>query len=356
VVVRGGGLRADPDGLAAFAARADTPLGVAGSVLSLGGVWSRNAAPPGRDTWVVGLLSLLLAVAAVAGFVLLRRGWPSPAWQGLAVAAALGTAVTLLTSQEWLTGVPGVMVLRDATRLLAPLALLQAVGLAGLVEALARRRDRLPLAGLAALAPVALLPALAWGLAGEMRVSQYPAEWGQVRRAVAADGGDGAVLVLPFASFRGYEWNGGTPIVDPAPRMFDRIVVAADDVRVGPVTIRGENPRNRRIAALLQRPGPLDLGSLRAEGVRYILIEQDQPGAEVASRVVGATEIHRGSELALWRLPGGVAKATNRGVVAACWGGHGITVSTLLTLLVIPLTGTGILMLLSGNSRQEDST
>jgi hypothetical protein len=360
VLARGGGLRADPDGLIAFSARADTPLGIAGSVLSLGGIWSGNATPPGRDTWVVGTLALLLAVASFAGFWLVRRAWPDPVWQGLVVAAALGTAVAWLTSvtavSEWLAPVPGATVVRDATRLLAPLALLQAVGLAGLVETFVRRRDRVPLAVLAMLAPLAILPALGWGLAGQLRVAEYPAEWAEVRRAVAADGRDGAVLSLPFTSLRGYAWNGPDPLVDPAQRMFTGRVIGADDVRVGSMTITGENPRSRRVAALLDGSGPLDLQALRAEGVRYVLVQRDQPGAEIERRLVGAEKINVGRDLALWALKGSVVNASNRGLSVACWLGHIVTVSTVLTLLVIPLTETRILMLLSGNSRQEDST
>lgn len=38
-------LPADPFGVEAFAARADTPLGVLGSLLSFGGIWKENAVP-----------------------------------------------------------------------------------------------------------------------------------------------------------------------------------------------------------------------------------------------------------------------------------------------------------------------
>jgi len=362
VFTSGGELRADPDGLPAFAARADTPLGVLGSVLTLGGVWSSNAAPPGRESWWVAVPALLLTAAALYGYVLLRHRWPAPVWGGLAVAAGVGLVLALLTSvpvvADWLVDaaepVPALTALRDGTRLLAPLALVQAVGLAGAVEALARRRDRLPLAALAVLAPVALLPSLAWGLGGTLRLTDYPAEWATVRHAVDADPAPGAVLVLPWSTFRGYPWNDRTPLLDPAPRMFDRLVITADDVRVGPVTIGGENPRNRRIAALLAGPGPLDPAALRAAGVRYVLVERDQPGAEAFSRVHGAVEVHRGESLVLMRLPGPTESTPNSRVCKACWLGYGVAMSTLLTLVVIALTRSRARMLLSGNPSWED--
>ncbi len=358
VLVRGGGLSADADGIGAFSSRADTPLGVAASVLSLGGIWTRNAVPPGRDTWAVGVAALLLTAVAFAGYVRARRTWPVAAWRGLAVAAAVGAVVAILTSVEAVSdavsAVPGATVVRDATRLLGPLALLQAVGLGFLVEWLSGLRYQRALAVLAALAPVAIMPALVWGLGGELRTVRYPDEWTQVRRAVGA--GDEAVLALPFATFRGFAWNDRTTLLDPATRVLDRPVVAGDDVWVGDTRISGENARSRRVAAVLAQPGPLDLAALRAEGVRYVLVERDQPGAEVEGRIAGAQQLHDGRDLGLWRLPGTVANRADPAVTATCWIGHITTVSTVLTLLVIPLTRTRIRMLLSGNSRQEDST
>src|SRR4051794_35614832 len=57
-VLRGGGLASDPGGVDAFAAGADSPLGVAGSLMTLGGVWNAAVAPPERS-------SLLLAVVVL---------------------------------------------------------------------------------------------------------------------------------------------------------------------------------------------------------------------------------------------------------------------------------------------------
>jgi len=136
--------------------------------------------------------------------------------------------------------------------------------------------------------------------------------------------------------------------------MFDRLVITADDVRVGPVTIGGENPRNRRIAALLAEPGPPDPAALRAEGVRYVLVERDQPGAEILSRVDGAVDVHRGESLVLMRLPGPAESTPNSRVCKACWLGYGVAMSTLLTLVVITLTRSRARMLLSGNPSWED--
>ena len=77
---------ADPAGVAAFAARADTPFGSAGSVLMLGGMWNARAVPAGYGGgWSV--LWLAAVLTALAGFVLLGRGrragpgWGRPRWR-----------------------------------------------------------------------------------------------------------------------------------------------------------------------------------------------------------------------------------------------------------------------------------
>ncbi len=69
---------ADPAGIAAFAARADTPFGSFGSLLMLGGVWNAQAVPAGYGgAWSAIWLALVLAAAAgYVAFGLRRHRWP----------------------------------------------------------------------------------------------------------------------------------------------------------------------------------------------------------------------------------------------------------------------------------------
>ena len=60
-------------GVAAFAARSDTPYGVVGSVLSLGGMWKTAVAPDPTPAWLFALLSLGITVVALAGVAACRR-------------------------------------------------------------------------------------------------------------------------------------------------------------------------------------------------------------------------------------------------------------------------------------------
>ncbi|MFC7589793.1 hypothetical protein ACFQYP_43450 [Nonomuraea antimicrobica] len=74
------GIEGDPAGVDAFAARADTPFGAVGSLLSLGGIWNAYAVPPGYESVVGVVARLALTLAGVVAFlradVPYKRGWP----------------------------------------------------------------------------------------------------------------------------------------------------------------------------------------------------------------------------------------------------------------------------------------
>jgi hypothetical protein len=304
---------ADPAGVAAFAARADTPFGSAGSLLMLGGMWNARAVPAGYGGgWSV--LWLAVVVTAAAGYVLLggRRRWPglgAAALAGLAIAGLglTGPGQDLLRAAQSLW--PGFAVLRDGQEFAAPLALAEALG-AGLAAAwLARRPAALPTpvdvplvpieepdgtstgrqprrrgidrpaggadrAGLAlavclVLAPVLLLPGLAWGAAGRLRPAQYPAGWLAAARLIDTSPAAGKVLVLPWAGYRSPAWNGGRTMLDPWPRLVSRPVIWNDGPQVGRCSC-GPTIRRRGRWSLIRGGGPLT-GALRAAGVRFVV-------------------------------------------------------------------------------------
>jgi hypothetical protein len=172
-VLRPGGVPVRPEGVAAFAARADGPLGAVGSLVGLGGIWNALAVPPGLGSWpwLAGFV-VVLAVAA-AGVPLLGRRWPPGAAVGLLAAAGVGLVLAAAPALPGLrslaelvvTQVPGGGLIRDSQRYVAPLALAEAVcfglGVERVLPALPPRWVRPAAAGLVA-APVLLLPALAW--------------------------------------------------------------------------------------------------------------------------------------------------------------------------------------------------
>jgi len=357
---RGGSVSSDPREVEAFAARADTPLGLLGSVATLGGVWSRYAVPPERERLPVALVALALAAVAVWGFVRIRSRWPSAAWCGLLVGAVLGTAAAVIPT--WPPGerlmtslvghVPIVGAVRDTTRLLAPLALLQAVGIGMAVESLTVVRRRVP-AALITLAPVAVVPGLAWGLAHQLRTVEYPAEWAAVRAVAAADPIPGKVLSLPWSSFRAYRWADSVPVLDPAPRAFRRPVLSDQDVLVGRERIRGESREADLVAAAIRAPGDPVPGLSRL-GIRYVLIQTDQPGADqIQARFSGAETALQGPTLTLLRLPTGGPSIVERAPETDLAVGYVVLAGTLLGAFLHP-TISRRRMLLSGHFWRRD--
>jgi hypothetical protein len=300
---------ADPAGVAAFAARADSPFGAFCSLVMLGGMWNAQTVPAGYGGWW-SVLWLALVVAAVAAYVAFhaRRRWPGlglAAVAGLAVAAAgaTGPGQALLRA---LTGLwPGFAVLRDGQQFVAPLALAEALG-AGLLVAWAARgqsvnRSRLATAVALLIAPVLLLPGLAWGAAGRLRPVWYPAGWLAAARVIDGSRAPGDVLLLPWAAYRRPAWNGGRAVLDPWPRLVSRTVIWNDGPQVGGVRLRPDDPAARRLAGVIAAPGPLTT-ALASAGVRFVIVDG---GASVAARLPGCTVIAAGPGLVVYQVPGG---------------------------------------------------
>ncbi|WP_433438023.1 hypothetical protein [Nonomuraea sp. CA-141351] len=266
------GIHGDPAGVYAFAARADTPFGAVGSLLSLGGIWNAYAVPPGYGAFAGAAARLLLTLAGVVFFL---RG-DVPYKKGLAVAAFAGLAIACAGVSEpgreafaWLVGVwGGFAVFRDAQQFVAPLALVAALGLGLLVDSVAR--ERVWVAAMA-LVPVAVLPTMAWGSLGKLGAVSYPESWTAAREVIRRDREPGDVLVLPFESYRQFPWNGGRAVLDPAQRFFavpGRRVVSNDAVRVGDMVVKSEDPRAQAVEHVLEGPSP----DLPAAGFRYVIV------------------------------------------------------------------------------------
>jgi hypothetical protein len=307
-----------PAGVAAFAARADTPFGTLGSLIMLGGAWNAQTVPAGYGG-PVSVLWLALAIAALAGFVTRGRA----RWPGLAIGAAAGLVIAMLgavgAGQDLLRGMigwwPGFAVLRDGQQFVAPLALAEALGL-GLVVARVLTASRPPVlresrAALAAAliaAPVLLLPGLAWGAAGRLRPVEYPADWIAARRLINADPQPGRALLLPWAAYRRFAWNHDEAVLDPWPRLLERDVTWNDGVRVGSLQIPPEDPNAVRINAAVTGSGPLT-GTLRADGYRYVIVDAGfGPGAAgrhpFQARLPGCPIVLSGPGLLIYRIPG----------------------------------------------------
>ncbi len=315
----------DPQAIDLFAAQGDTPLGdtalgVAVSLVGLGGVWNSEAVPGSRGTIAALVLTAVLVALATAGFPALRRAWGGGAL-GLLVAAALGLVLAswgalLPDSLAWLVvHLPGAGLLRDGQRLVAPLAVLLAAGAPRGAHRLgARAADRVArrtLVGGLALLPLLAMPDLAWGVAGRISPVDYPDGWANARTLLVQEAGRGddtEVASLPWQPFRQFGWNPGRVVLDPAPRFLDRVVRASSDlpVRVGgpageQVVVEGEDPRARLVGAALQsgRPATETLPPL---AIGWLMVEESTPGAVPEGLLEGADLVLVDGEVRLYRV------------------------------------------------------
>jgi hypothetical protein len=202
-------------------------------------------------------------------------------------------------------------VLRDGQQFLAPLALAEAIGLGALVAWLltvaASRRAAAALATMAVLAPVVLLPGLAWGLAGRIRPVEYPADWARARQVIDGDRAPGSVLLLPWAAYRRYPWNGGEAVYDPWTLLLRREVISNDGLQVGNLNLAQESADSIRLNRIVTTPGALTV-PLRRAGVLYVVVDagpllgRARPGLADRARLPGAQVVLASPDLVVFRL------------------------------------------------------
>lgn len=164
-------------------------------------------------------------------------------------------------------------------------------------------------AAVALVAPLVVLPGLAWGAHGRLRPVQYPSDWLQARRIIDADHAPGSVLLLPWAAYRRFGWNGGEAVLDPWPKMLARRVIWNDGVQVGSIAIPPEDPAALALDRVI-KSGQVLTRPLRAAGVRYVIVDagfgpggaSGPAGAPYASRLPGCQAVLTGPDLMVCRL------------------------------------------------------
>ena len=306
-------------GLAAFRARADSPLGLIGSLLSLGGLWRTDLAPPGRaGWWWIPAFALILAFV-ILGWMALRRRWPAGVSWGLLAAGLLGFFLAAAPSLPgarpavlWMIRtLPGGAMFRDSQKfvmLLAPgLAVGFGLGIEVALGALASRAtSSRRWSGLAAVAlpilPVALAPSLAWGAAGRLSTAGYPPSWTAAQRTMSADPVPGAVLALPWHAYLPFIWNHGRVVHQPALEYFTRPVVASSALELGQATIPDEDPWSALAGPVVLNDGPLE-AYLPSLGVRYVLLFKEADWPAFRPRTAGLVPVLDTGDLVLYRGP-----------------------------------------------------
>jgi hypothetical protein len=341
-LLNAGAAVSDPVGVEVFNARGEGGLPAWLTVLTTGGIWNADAAPTSRNGWPVTASLALVLVLSALGARRLRatrhRDRPRRSdLTRLAAAGAVGVALALVgvavpSTMQWVVAnLPGGGLLRDGSRALvlaSPLlACLVAHGGRALVDAVTGRTAQTVVATVLVLAPVALLPDLAWGVGGRLEPVSYPEDYAaaraalEQRRATTEDARD--VLILPFSSYRAPSWNDRRRTLDPLGRYLTPDYLASDTLVVSGRTVEGEDLRARRISSLLTRlagaagGGPseqLSAGEARraadallAEGIGWVALDVEAEaataGAAPTIRFPDEWLVHEGGRIVIWQLP-----------------------------------------------------
>lgn len=312
-----GGLTSDPAGVDAFAARGEGHGGPWVALAGLGGIWDSRSMPASRGTWLT-VVAALVSVGLVLGAVVLSRRAGGSArgsrlpgggrLLGLAagglVVAGLSTVPAGAETLRWLVEeVPGAGLLRDTQKYLAPYALLVSLA-AGLVSAVALRgvtrlgaEARLSVALVLVVLPLLLLPDATVSTWRTVDPVDYPADVVAVYDLLEEQDDPGALLTLPWRSYRNFSWGHGEVSSDPAVRWLRRPVVTADDLAVGSVVVRGESALAASVGEALETGTPAE--AMRTEGLHWALVYEDDPGAGEVDRT-GLVEVLRGEHASLY--------------------------------------------------------
>jgi hypothetical protein len=282
---------------AVFGLDAEGPLPAPLAALTLGGIWNAEVVPSSRETLLLPLvLTLALVALAAVGARPLAHRLGRRTTTALVALWVAGYAVAVLSWAApdvvgWLVSqVPAGGLLRDGTRSLALCAPLTAALVAAGAEWCARWAPRALVGVLGALLPLAFMPDAAWGISGELRPADYPAEWAGARAALGA--GQGDLLVLPFTSYRAPAWNHDHKVLDPLPRYLRPDYVVNDQLAVDDRIIEGEDPRVPDVLAALALPDAGDRAVALADlGIGAVARDRSVPttgsfDAEVAGTVV----------------------------------------------------------------------
>ena len=275
---------ADPHGVTAFAAKAESGAGVLVSVLGGGGIWHAASWPPERLTVVLTLISAAV-VAGTAALAGRRRLWTLA---GCGVALAVWGAVPGASAVlQWtVLHLPGGGLLRDGQKFAVLTVAVAALGAAVGVE---RMRGRLPQLWrvLCVGVPVALLPGMLWGAFGTVQSHRYPvsvtaaANWINTHSTP-----EQTTLVLPWTLYRQYAWNGQQVVLDPWPRLLHTPTLVNDDLPLRNLTVAGESAAADRVTTVLaRRDAAAVMAGLRAENIRFVVDQPGQRGARTTSWV-----------------------------------------------------------------------
>jgi hypothetical protein len=203
---------------------------------------------------------------------------------GAVLAAGPAISITEPAFRALWEQVPWYRAFRDSHKFVALLALayvyLGAYGLRHVLDVARRatpsaRRLARPAGVLILIVPIVYtLPIL--GSWGQLRPTDFPADWKQVRSILNDDPGDYNVLVLPWHMYMVFDWlpNRMKQLANPAPNFFSQPTISGDNVEILPSFSNSSNPVSKYVETLMENMDSLDgFGRLVAPlNARYVVL------------------------------------------------------------------------------------
>ncbi|MEA3076885.1 MAG: hypothetical protein QOF60_1793 [Actinomycetota bacterium] len=267
-----------------FRTRGDPILGLHLNVLAQYGFWRAEPKLPKDDVpgWPIVLTGMLVVVGA--GILSASR---SPDRKRLLVpllfAAAAGYFLALGDQgvaaplyRLLFDHVPGFAIMREPQKFVVLLPLAYAVffgiGAERLIATLRSSGGRRAFTAVALAIPVAYDPSLFFGLAGRLRASQYPASYRRADQLIGQ--GPGKILALPWHQYLAFSFTDKRIISNPAAAVFQRDVIAGDNVELPGLRSGSRLDRSRYLEFVLSEGNAIrHFGAAMAPlGVQYVTV------------------------------------------------------------------------------------
>lgn len=172
---------------------------------------------------------------------------------------------------------------RDSHKFVAMLVLCYAV-LGGLglsrFEALSEKKNYFKvIIGIALIIPFIYSFTFFNGFAGQIKPTDYPADWYEVNDLLKQDGQDFKILFLPWHGYMDFKWVNNTQkrIANPSRNFFDKEVISATNAEIGNIYRQDNAPDQLYIDSLLENKSNItNFGELVSIlNVKYVILAKE---------------------------------------------------------------------------------
>ena len=115
-----------------------------------------------------------------------------------------------------------------------------------------------------------------FGSWGQLRPTEFPTDWKQMRSMLDDDSGDYNILVLPWHMYMGFDWlpNQWKQLANPAPNFFFQPTISGDNVEINPSFSNNSNRVSKYVESLLENRESMEsFGKLIAPlNAKYVVL------------------------------------------------------------------------------------